>query len=103
MKKKRICKSIKYTDEQKKFIKDNYLKLPHAQIAFKLGLSLSAIQGYCFRNRLIKKSWGKVTEKEPKRIILGPPPPKTVFTRPPATYSNTSRDQHIDRVLSTNI
>jgi len=91
---KRAYKSIKYTDEQKKFIKDNYQKMPHAQIALHLKLSLSAIQGYCFRNKLTKRNWGS-NMKEPKRIILGPP--KTEITRPPATYSNMSREQHIEK------
>jgi transposase len=98
--KKRDAKAIMFTDEQKKFIKDKYEDLSHEQIAATLCLSVSSVSGYCFRNGYKKSGQNKVTPP-PKKII--PYRPEPAIKRPPATYSNVSRDQHIDRWLNVQI
>lgn len=98
--KKREAKAVKYTDEQKKFIRENYQELSHEQIAVILKISVTQISGYCFRHGFKKSGQNKVTPP-PKKII--PVKPEPSFKRPPAIYSNVSREQHIDRWLNTQI
>ena len=98
--KKRDAKAIPFTDEQKKFIKENYLEMSHEQIAVKLCVSVTSIQGYCFRHGFKKSGQNKVTPP-PKKII--PVKPEPVFKRPPATYSNVSREQHVDKWINATV
>ena len=99
--KKRDTKAFDFTDEQKRFIKDNYMNHTHEQMAIKLGVSVMSIQGYCYRNGYKKYHLYKVTAPPKKRVITVDRKPS--FTRPPATYSNTSREQHVEKWINIEV
>jgi hypothetical protein len=98
--KKRDAKAIIFTDEQKKFIKENYQELSHEHLAVVLKISVSQVSGYCFRHGYKKSGQNKVTPP-PKKIIPFRQEPK--IQRPPATYSNVSREQYVEKWLNVQI
>lgn len=99
--KKRDTKAFAFTEDQKKFIKDNYHNHTHEQIAVKLGVSVMSIQGYCYRNGYKKYQLYKVSAPPKKRVIIVKT--ETYIKRPPAQYSNISREQHVEKWINTDI
>jgi hypothetical protein len=79
-------KSKDMTDEQKEFIKENFHKMRHADIAQKIGLTTSMVQNFCFRHNLKKTGKNKFVPA-PKEIIRYNPPVEVKHEKPPANYS----------------
>jgi DNA-directed RNA polymerase specialized sigma24 family protein len=79
-------KSKDMTDEQKDFIKENFHKMKHADIAQKIGLTVSMVQNFCFRHNLKKTGKNKFVPA-PKEIIRDTPLVEAKHEKPPAEYS----------------
>jgi hypothetical protein len=73
------------TPAQHAFIKKNFKKMKHKDIAKETGLSISKVQDYCRVNRWLKNGDNKVNEP-PKEIIR--PASKKQHVQPKAEYSS---------------
>ena len=93
----------KLTEEQKQYIRDNYMEVEYTVLAKEIGMNLNTLYWWCAQNGLRKRRKGrKRDEKAPKSIIrIGIP--KTYTKRPPAIYDNPSREQHVSRILNTKL
>jgi len=89
------------TEDQETFIKDNFYKMKHSEIAKELGVTDSRVQNYCFRHNLKKTGKHKFIPP-PKEIIRFDPPVEVKHEKPPATYS-AGRENTIDKYLKKEI
>jgi hypothetical protein len=93
----------KLSDVEMKYIDLNWESMSYEQIAVKLSITVTLVQYYCGQNGY-KKVKPKRGERPPKqKIYRNKGPERTPIQRPPAVYSNVSRDQHIDRLLNISI
>jgi hypothetical protein len=97
LKKKQDARRSALDDEAKKYIRDNYHKMTHKAIAEKLGVTMSVVHMYCFRNGLKKTGPDKV-QHVPKEIITYKQPVK--YERPAAKYDN---ENAIDKYLKMDV
>lgn len=82
------------TADQKQYIRDNYLNMTRTQMSVNLGLSFKRVDTFCCAESLKKT---KYISKEIRKLYEQP---KSNIKRPPAVYSNMSREQHIDKWLN---
>lgn len=94
-------KKVKTLSEcEMKFIDINWEEMTHEQIAVKLGIAVSAVSNYCYQNGYRKVKTKRGTRPKKPKVYQNMGPEKKYIDRPPAVYSNPSRDQHVDRWLS---
>lgn len=101
LKKKKDAKRVVLSDEDKKFIENNFHNLTHEKIAQQLNVKVGVIQRYCAAKRLLKKGPDKY-QPPPKKIIPYKAPVKPQYERPPTTYS-AGYDATIDKYLKMDL
>lgn len=79
------------TDEEKDFIRENYQMMNRLEMSVQLGAPFKRVDEYCRTQKLIRRKYYVAREKTF---------PKSTIKRPPAVYSNISRDEHIDKWLN---
>ena len=93
----------KLSDVEMKYIDLNWEDMAYEQIAVKLSIAVTLVQYYCQQNGY-KKAKLKREAKPPKQKIYRNKGPETKpVSRPPATYSNVSREQHIEKWINTDV
>jgi hypothetical protein len=68
LRKKKDAKRTTLTDEQKQYVDDRFYKETHQKIADDLGVTVSTVRNYCFKNNLKKTGKDKYTPP-PKEIV----------------------------------
>jgi hypothetical protein len=99
LRKKQDARRGMLDDEGKKFIKENYHRMTHKAIAEKLNVTMSAVQMFCFHNKLTKKGPNKV-QYVPKEIISFKQSEPVKYERPAAKYDN---ENAIDKYLKMDL
>lgn len=97
-------KNRKMTPERVKFIQDNYETSSLEAMASGLGISFSTVLRWCddlgLKTDERKKHPTTAKVEQAKKITL---PVQKQEGRPPAVYSNVSREQHIDKWLKATV
>lgn len=111
MKRGRPRQSLKLpTAEQEAWIRKYYNNYTRKVLATKLKVGIRVLRAW-LNDMGIEKKGPKVAGKPTPAPVFDPPAEKEIIRyeppvkqpRPPAIYSNVSREQHIDRWLNTNI
>ncbi len=86
----RKVRSDGWSEKDTQFLLENYRKMPVSEIAKKLGRTEKAVTG----------RWAKVSERADNGKAYRPDSPRITSFRPPASYSNLTQEERINRLLT---
>lgn len=90
----------KLTPEQIAYIKENYKNTQAKVLASCLGISTSTLQQWSDELGLRSGKKTRIMDRNPLFSRTKQIAEEKKFKRPPAMYSNPSREQHIERILN---
>src|SRR6478735_3679605 len=99
-----MSKKVKtLSDYEMRYIDINWEELTHEQMAVKLSIAVSTVSNYCYKNGYRKVKTKRATRPKKPKVYQNLGPERKQIDRPPAIYSNPSREQHVDKWLSAAI